>query len=87
MSLGPQERSWRSRTIPELAQNASGLAETPPRRARIGIHMASRIDVHLPRISARATVQPTPILGSLIGLPVGIPRSLHKGSAASAARP
>ena len=69
----PPRGSWGSRTILELAQNASGLAETPPRHARIGIHMASRINVHLPSISARATVQPTPILGSLIGLPVNTP--------------
>ena len=31
--------------------------------------MASRGDVQLPRILARATVQPTPILESLIRLP------------------
>ena len=36
-----------SRTIPELAQNASGLAQTPPGRARIAIHIPSGIDVYI----------------------------------------
>ena len=46
--IPPAGGSRGARTILELAQNASGLAQTPPRRARIAIHIPSRIDVYIP---------------------------------------